>query len=94
MYCAEVWGCAKSVHLFQLKLIQKKIVSYNIFKKINSYSSYIQAIKYTAFRQINFHKIGLFTYKIHHNMYPSVLKEMYVQNHNIYDYNTRQNPIL
>ena len=29
-------------------------------------------------------------YKIHHNMHPSVINEMYVQNHNIYDYNTRQ----
>ena len=29
-------------------------------------------------------------YKIHHGMHPSVINEMYVQNHNIYDYNTRQ----
>ena len=26
MYCVKVWGCAKSVHLSPLKLIQKKIV--------------------------------------------------------------------
>ena len=29
-------------------------------------------------------------YKIHYHMHPSVINEMYVQNHNIYDYNTRQ----
>ena len=29
-------------------------------------------------------------YKMHHNIHPSVINEMYVQNHNIYDYNTRQ----
>ena len=29
-------------------------------------------------------------YKIHTNMHPSAINEMYVQNHNIYDYNTRQ----
>ena len=29
-------------------------------------------------------------YKIHHNMHPSVNNEMYVQNHNIYDYNTNK----
>ena len=28
-------------------------------------------------------------YKIHHHMHPSVINEMYVQNHNIYDYMTK-----
>ena len=81
-----------SVHLSSLKLIRKKIVRVITFS---------DRLAHTAplFKQLNtlpldkliFHRIGLFMYKIHHNMHPSVINEMYVQNHNIYDYNTRQN---
>ena len=87
----EVWGCAKSVHLSPLKLIQKKIVRVITFS---------DRLAHTApqFKQLNilpvdkliFNRIGLFMCKIHHNMHPWVIVDMYVQNHNIYDYNTRQ----
>ena len=85
----KVWGCAKSVHLSPLKLIQKnvRVITFSdrlahtdpLFKHLNM-----------PLDKLFFYRIGLFMYKIHHNMHPSVINKMYVQNHNIYDYNTRQ----
>ena len=85
IYCAEVWGCSKSVHLSPLKLIQKKIVRVITFSDILAHTA-------PLFKQLNilpldkliFHMIGLFMYKIHPNMHPSVINKMYVQNHSIY----------
>ena len=92
MYCIEVWGCAKSVHLSPLKLIQKKIV------KVITFSG-ILALTAPLFEHLNIlpsdklicHRIGLFMYKINHNIYPSVINEMYVQNDYSHNHNTRQN---
>ena len=91
IYCVEVWGCAKSVHLSPLKLIQKKIVRVITFSdRLAHTAPLFKQLNILPLDKLIFHRIGLFMYKIHHNMHPSVINEMYVQNHNIYDYNTRQ----
>ena len=87
----DVWGCAKSVHLSPLKLIQKKIVRVITFSdRLVHTAPLFKQLNILPLDKIIFHRIGLFMYKIHHNMHSSVINEMYVQNHNIYDCNTRQ----
>ena len=87
----EVWGCAKSVHLSPLKLIQKKIVRVITFSdRLAHTAPLFKQLNILPLDKLIFHRIELFMYKIHHNMHPSVINEMYVQNHNIYVYNTRQ----
>ena len=87
----EVWGCAKSVHLSPLKLIQKKIVRVITFSDRLAHTAPIfKQLNILPLDKLILHRIGLFMYKIQHNMHSSVINEMYLQNHNIYDYNTRQ----
>ena len=86
IYCVEV-----CVHLSPLKLIQKKIVRVITFPdRLAHTAPLFNQLKKLPLDKLIFHRIGLFMYKIHHNMHLSVINEMYVQNHNIYDYNTRQ----
>ena len=90
----KVWGCAKSVHLSPLKLIQKYIIRVIPFSdRLTHTAPLFKQLNVLPLDKLIFHRIGLFMCKIHHNMHiPGwVINEMYVvQNHNIYDYNTRQ----
>ena len=89
--CVEVWRCAKCVHLSLMKLIQKKFVRVITFPdRLAHTAPLFKQLNILPLDRLIYHGIGLFMYKIHHNMYPSVINEMYVQNHNIYDYKTRQ----
>ena len=85
----EVWGCAKGVHLSPLKLIQKKIVRVITFPDRFAHTAPLfKQLNILPLDKLNFLRIGLFKYKIHHNMHPSMINEMYVQNRNMYDYKT------
>ena len=88
----EVWGCAKRVHLSPLKLIQKKIVRVITFSdRLAHTAALFKHLNIWPLDKLFFHRIGLFICKIHHNMHPLVINEIYVQNHNIYDYTQGKN---
>ena len=59
----EVWGCAKSVHLSPLKLIQKKIVRVITFSdRLAHTAPLFKQLNILPLDKLIFHRIGLFMY--------------------------------
>ena len=94
-YCVEVWGSAKSVHLSPILLLQKKIIRLITFSERLAHTEPI-------FLQLNIlpidkliqDRIGLFMYKMFHGLHPPTINNLYIQNCDVHNHNTRHRNYL
>ena len=85
------FGDVQKVYICPLEINAKELVRVITFsKRLAHKASLFKQLNILPLKKFIYHRIGLFMYKIHHNLHPSVINKMYVQSHNIYDYDTRQ----
>ena len=91
IYCVEIWGCAKKMHLASLYILQKRIVRTITFAdKLAHTGPIFKDIEVLPLAKLIHSRIGLYMYKIFYKFQPTVINKMYGQNVDIHTYNTRQ----
>ena len=92
IYCVEIWGNARDIHLLPLITLQKKIVRAITFSRYLAHTAEILIkLDILTFKQLVIHRIGILMFKNHVECVPSVIKYLFATNssgHN-YMYNTR-----
>ena len=95
IYCVEVWGSAKYVHLSPILLLQKKIIRLITFSERLAHTE-------PLFLQLNIlpidkliqDRIGLFMYKMYNGLHPPTINNMYIMNSDVHKHNTRHKNYL
>ena len=90
IYCVEVWGSAKYVHLSPILFLQKKNIRLITFSKRLAHTE-------PLFLQLNIlpidkliqDRIGLFMYKMYNDLHPPTINNMYIKNSDVHNHNTR-----
>ena len=90
IYCFEIWGNARNIHLLPLITLQKKIVSTVTFSRYLAHTAEIFIeLDILPFKQLVIHRIGILMFKTHFECVPSVIKSIFATNASSHSYNTR-----
>ena len=91
IYCVEVWGSAKKVHLTPVMLLQKKIVRTITFSdRLSHTEPLFLNLEILAIDKLIQNRIGLFMYKMFHGLHPIGISAMYSQNCDVHSHDTRK----
>ena len=90
IYCVEIWGNARDIHLLPLITLQKKIVRAITFSRYLAHTAEIFIkLDILTFKQLVIHRIGILMFKNHFECVPSVIKYLFTTNSSAHSYNTR-----
>jgi len=91
-YCIEAWGSADNIHLISLFKLQKKVLRIIASAPFLAHTEPIfDNLKLLNIYQIYVYSIGIFMYKYHNGILPSVFTNLFEFNYNIHQLTTRQN---
>ena len=91
IYCVEVWGSAKKVHLTPVMLLQKKIARTITFSdRLSHTEPLFLNLEILPIDKLIQNRIGLFMYKMFHGLHPIGISAMYSQNCDVHSHDTRK----
>ena len=91
IYCVEVWGSAKKVHLTPVMFLQKKIVRTITFSdRLSHTEPLFLNLEILPIDKLIQNRIGLFMYKMFHGLHPIGISAMYSQNCDVHSHATRK----
>ena len=74
IYCVEIWGNARDIHLLPLITLQKKIVRAITFSQYLAHTAEIFIkLDILPFKKLVIHRIGILMFKTHFECVPSVI---------------------
>ena len=90
-YCIHVWGTAANVYSSKIHILQKKIARIIVGVPPRTHSQPLfDKLKIMTIYQIYRYYVGVFMYKLYHNLLPPVFT-MFTRTSNIHRYPTSQN---
>ena len=90
IYCFEIWGNVRNIHLLPLITLQKKIVRAITFSRYLAHTAEIFIkLDILPFKQLVPHRIGILVCETHFECIPSVIKYLFATNASAHSYNTR-----
>ena len=93
-YCIHVWGSTFKTYLKRVVTLQKRIVRIMCGAPRNSHTEKLyKELNMMNVNGIFMYNVGLFMYKHHHNLLPSIF-DVFESNDNIHNYQTRQSHLL
>ena len=95
IYCVEVWGSAKFVHLSSILLLQKKIIRLITFSERLAHTEplFLQ-LSILPIDKLIQDRIGLFMYKMYNGLHPPTINNMYIKNSDVHNHNSRHKNYL
>ena len=94
-YCNIIWSGTSLCYLDPLFKIQKQAIRCICFlRRYNSTQTYFKNYKIFTVFQIRTYSIGLFMYKFHNHLLPTLFNNFFVFNYDVHSINTRQSQLL
>lgn len=91
IYCCEIWGNARDVHLNPILKLQRKIIRIITFSKFteNIDTKFIE-LNILPFKKLVIQRIGLQMHRYSNNNLPSEIMNLFTRNEHVHSYNTRR----
>ena len=90
-YCIEVWGDTFKTHLQTLVKLQKRVLRIISYSRWNASVDHLYKHYFIMqLKKIHFYKVTLLMFRVKNLTAPSVLNELFTENKDVHDYNTRQ----
>ena len=90
IYCIEVWGKAANIHMDSLFKLQKRIVRSITSSPYKTESiPLFKRLKLLTLKQIYKYRVNIFMFRFTKDMLPSIFQDMFIQNYDVSNFNTR-----
>ena len=95
IYCVEIWGCTNDLIINPLFLLQKRIIRIITFSHYLAHTNNLFIdLHILPFKKLVHYRIGILMYKCYFQNVPNVIKSMFLFNHDVHNYYTRNRNLL